>query len=384
MDQFHTPSTDTQRLLTLLEALRESSKDLQANPIPFLFKIDSKVAIEAILELESKALAIFSANPDLHKLSELLRSLRNLIDKLQKYEGFWLRSLLNRQITNYKISRVACAIESEIQAYVDRLAIKGLVKALVESANEDIKVNVLIGFEKRLSRGFDIDFQDLVLKAKVFNVLEHILSDPLSSKRVREQAAMAIAALVKFNKNVFVGLVLMGPTIKALIAMGMASSCSIQVLSSLIRFIRSPLVDELLATGEIPRIINLLCSDDLSIQVAALDCVLELAYIGRDEVIEAMLKEDLIRKLIDLQRMDWRDENERETSLGTESESELKDFPFASCVARFAIQLEVGEGLNKEEKKEFKLQILKMVKEAAQSDAEVATITAEVLWGSSP
>lgn len=175
----------------------------------------------------------------------------------------------------------------------------------------------------------------------------------------------------------------MGPTINALTAM--FSSCSIQVLTSLIKFIRSPLVDELLANGEIPKIINLLCVDDLCVQVAALDCVLELAYIGRDEVIEEMLKEDLIKKLIDLQRMDWRDdEKDREICVGTEPESsKVEDFPFASCVARFAIQLEVGEGLVMEEKEEFKLQILKMVKENAQSDAELATITAEVLWGSS-
>ncbi|KAK4274455.1 hypothetical protein QN277_017669 [Acacia crassicarpa] len=384
MDQPQTLNTDSQRLLPLLEALQEAAKNLRANSIPFLFKNDSKIAIEAILEIESKSLAVFSANPDLRKLSALLRSLRALNEKLQKFEGFGLRSLLNRQIIHYKISRVAYDVESEIQSYVDRLTIRGLVKTLVEeSASEDDKVKDLIGFEKRLSRGFDIDFQDLVLKAKVFNILEHILCDPLCSKRVRERAAMAIAALVRFNKNVFVGLVLMGPTIKALIAL--ASRCSIQVLTSLISFIRSPLVDELLAIGEIPRIINLLCSDDLLVQVAALDCVLELAYIGRDEVIEAMLKEDLIKKLMDLQRMDWLDDDkETAVCIGTVSESEVKDFPFASCVARFAVQLEVGEGLIKEEKEEFKSQILKMVKEAAQSDAEVATIIAEVLWGSSP
>ncbi|KAI4337297.1 hypothetical protein L6164_015730 [Bauhinia variegata] len=383
---------DAHRILTLLGALREASKDLRTNPIPFLHRTDPKAAIEAILELETKAVAIFLADPNLHKLCELLCNLRALVEKLQKHQGFGLRSLLHRQIANYKISQVAYAIESEIQAYVDRLTIKNLVKSLNESTSEDQKVKALIEFTERLSQGFDIDFQDSILRAKVFTILEHILcdSESSSSKRVREHAAMAIDALVRFNKNVFVGLVLMGSTIKALIAM--ASSCSIQVLSSLIRFIRTPLVDELFSNGEIPRIINLLCSEDLSIQVATLDCVLELAYIGRKEVIEAMLEEELIKKLMHLQRMERANgliEMDSYDALETESEYKVEirekgTFPFASCVSRFAIQLEVGEGLCAEEKRELKLEILRKVKEASESDAEVATITAEILWGSSP
>lgn len=175
---------------------------------------------------------------------------------------------------------------------------------------------------------------------------------------------MAIAALVKFNKNVFVGLVLMGPTIKALIAM--ASECSVRVLTSLISFIRSPLVDEILCSGEIPMIVGFLRSTDLGLRVAALDCVLELGYIGRREVVEAMLRVKLIEILMDLQR-------------GGCCESE-----FGSCVSRFAIQVEVGEGLSAEEKREIKLEILRIVKEASESEAEAATVSAEILWGSSP
>ena len=59
---------------------------------------------------------------------------------------------------------------------------------------------------KRLSVGFDIKFQDLVLKAKIFNILEHILSDLWSPNSVQEQADMAISSLVRFNKNVFCGI----------------------------------------------------------------------------------------------------------------------------------------------------------------------------------
>jgi len=48
------------------------------------------------------------------------------------------------------------------------------------------------------------------------------------------------------------------------------------------------------------------------------------------------------------------------------------------------VQLEVGEGLRQRERRAFKQEILVRVREACVSDAEAATIIAEVLWGSSP
>ena len=48
------------------------------------------------------------------------------------------------------------------------------------------------------------------------------------------------------------------------------------------------------------------------------------------------------------------------------------------------IQVEVGEGLSGEEKREVKSEILRIVKEASQSEAEFATVSVEILWGSSP
>ena len=195
----------------------------------------------------------------------------------------------------------------------------------------------------------------------------------------------------------------MGPTVKALITM--ASSHSISVLCSLIRSIKSPLVDEIESNGQIPKIISLLSSQDLQIRVLAFDCVLEIGYFGRKEAIDAMLEEDLIRKLVELQRSELGgdlidlgrfendqqhkqdEDDQKKEKKRKESKSSRKGFleshPFASCVARFWVQLEVGEGLRQREKRAFKQQILVRVREASLSDAEVATIVAEVLWGSS-
>jgi hypothetical protein len=172
----------------------------------------------------------------------------------------------------------------------------------------------------------------------------------------------------------------MGPTIKALITM--ASECSIKVLSLLVRFIRSPLVDEIFSNGEIPTIVGLLLSRDLCLCVAALDCVLELGYIGRKEVVEAMLQQELIKILMDLQRREGSCDVEEIREKGVDFD--FDDCVFDGCVSKFAIQLEVGEGLSSEEKREVKLEILRLVKEASRSDAEFATISAEILWGSSP
>ncbi|KAK3213125.1 hypothetical protein Dsin_017831 [Dipteronia sinensis] len=196
----------------------------------------------------------------------------------------------------------------------------------------------------------------------------------------------------------------MGSTIQALITIG--SSHSFKVLCALIKSIKSPLVDEIESNGEIPKIISFLDVKDLQMKMVAMDCILEIGYCGRKEAIEAILKQGLVKKLVELQRSELggdlieierlneeEEEKERENdSVGgvmeTKRESRQRRFleshPFASCVARFAVQLEVGEGLRQREKRAFKQEILMRVREASVSDAEASTIVAEVLWGSSP
>ncbi|XWS70457.1 hypothetical protein CRYUN_Cryun03dG0049900 [Craigia yunnanensis] len=389
MDQ--TSNQDNQQLFALLKSLLKASKELQTNPIFATKKPQS--TIEPLLDLEKNANPILCSDPNLFKLSQLLRNLKTLLEKLQKYQGYCLPCILRRQILNYKIYQVAYAIETEIQAYTDRESVQNLVETLEDSDDEDKKVKVLIEFEKRLSQGFDLYFQDLILKAKVFSILELLLCDSSYSIRIQDQVSLVIASLVRFNKDVFVGLVLMGPTVRALISM--SSCCSIQALSLLIKFIRIPLVDELEAYKQIPRIISLLSSDNMSIQVGAVECILGMAYYGRIEAIEAMLEAGLVEKLVELQRLENQcSENESGTTneegstsdpkMESDEEDYVENSPFESSVARFAVQLEVGEMLNENEKKEFKLEILRRVREASVSEAESATIVTEVLWGSSP
>ena len=401
---------DNQQVLRVLELLKQASHDLKSNPSQRIAESNSS-AIKALLELENESDTIL-CHPNLTQLSQHLSYLKTLVATPHKTRDHSLRSFLSRRVSTHRIARVAESIESELQAWIDRESIESLVIRLQllpsESPDSDEEAeltHLLTQFRGRLSQGFNRELQDLVLKAGIFSELETILCNPDHSKKLREESAFTIEALIRFNKNVFVGQVLMGPTIKSLISM--ASISSLEVLCSLIKSIKSPLVDEIESNDEILSIIKFLSSEDLAIRVLAFDCVLEIGYFGRKEAIEAMIKEELIQKLVGMQRSELggdlievgkceeeEEENrgDREPEVGEreqgrhrgERERYLEKYPFASCVARFAVQLEVGEGLRQREKRAFKQEILKKVGEASLSDAEAATIQAEVLWGSSP
>ncbi|KAI3748474.1 hypothetical protein L6452_11559 [Arctium lappa] len=75
-----------------------------------------------------------------------------------------------------------------------------------------------------------------------------------------------------------------------------------------------------------------------------MDCV---GYFGRKEAIGAMLEEDLVKKLVELHKS-----KRRGVLMDLRGESKhVEQHPFSSCVARFVVQLEAGEGLRQREKK---------------------------------
>ncbi|KAJ0030089.1 hypothetical protein Pint_13812 [Pistacia integerrima] len=361
---------DPPPVLNVLEALKQASHDLQAHPSSSLNDFNSS-AIKALLELQTESDTILSKETGTFQL------------------------FLNISVASkpsWKRSRDPAASASETSSLAESRLIQ-LPELRDPCDNEDELVKLLTQFEERVSLGFDRELQDLVLKSKVFSSFETILCNSNCSKRLKEQSAYGIAALMRFNKDVFVGQVLMGPAVQALITM--ASIPSINVLCGLIKSIKSPLVDEIESNGEIPKIINLLDVKDLQMRVVAMDCLLEIGYFGRKEAIEAMLKQGLVKKLVELQRselggdlieMEKFDKNDEKLERNREGKQKrfLEMHPFASCVARFAVQLEVGEGLRQREKRAFKQEILVRVREASVSNAEAATIVAEVLWGSSP
>lgn len=387
---------ESKHLFRILEALKQASKELQTNAV--LDSDSLSPAIKALLELGgTESDSLLAADPQLYTLTCHLSDLKSLISASEIKHGR-LTSFLARRVRSHEISRVASSVEAEIQAWIDRETVVSLTSQLRRvrcldlpppSHEESLLEENLINFRDTLARGFDLSLQDLLLRSRTFAELEWVVCSGDFTKGVRQNAAYALKELVLFNKDVFVGQVLTGQIIKALASTG--SKWSLEVLSSLIKAIRSPLVDEIHSNGGIPIIISYLqSSQDTEFNITAMDCLLEITYFGRKEAIEAMLKEGLIKRLVEMQRSELGGDlidNQSEAGKSGKKRSEkmfLAKHPFASCVARFAVQMEVGEGLRQREKRAMKQQVLKRVRESSASDAEAATIIAEVLWGSSP
>ncbi|ERN18032.1 hypothetical protein AMTRI_Chr13g122350 [Amborella trichopoda] len=357
---------DEDRQTQVLNALKEASHAVQKNPF-----CDKDSAIKALLQLQNEDIASMFKDHKLLSLTDHLCNLKSLVHELRESRG--LRSYLKYR----EISRLAASIELVIQAWIDRKNLDKLTKTLqLQTLYQQIKL--LEAFESRLSQGFDGELQDSILRSGVFRVLESLLCNPKLDIRVRDQAASAMAALVQFNKDVFVGEVMAGGyVVQALVSM--TSVKAIKVLSSLIMAIKSPFVDEIHYQGGIQRILGFLGDPNKEIRVSAMECAMEIAYYGRKEAIEALLKGGVVKRLVELQKS-----ADDEELKAMEMEFAKREKAFRGCVARFAIQMEVGQGLRQRERRSLKGEMLERVREVVESEAEAATIVAEILWGSTP
>ncbi|KAL6591405.1 hypothetical protein ACP70R_049908 [Stipagrostis hirtigluma subsp. patula] len=394
--------------LKVLQALRDAARRVEAGE-------DRGPALHALLALEAGADDLLAGDPNLSALRRLLSRLRALscsVELCGVGEGGgavgYLRARCRRCAGRRGIARVAGAVAGEIQAWIDRETIARLVAALrrTDGGGADAARALLAELEARLlSVGrFDARLQRTLLQHGVFAAVEAKLGDPA----VGDGCAAAVLALVRFNKDVFVGPVLMGPAVGALVAAASESPAPLRALNGLVAAIRSPLVDELHARGELPRLVALLCAPDTRVRALALEFALRVGYYGRKEVVDALLAEGLVKRLLCLQRshlggsledadasprekpgvnggaflaglLPWRHPDNDDGAAAMASRR-----PFVSAVARFAVQVEIGEGLSPREKRAMKLEILRRVREAAVSPAEEATVLAEVLWGATP
>lgn len=369
-----------------LEALKTASKNIESNSAAAADRTSdgNSPSMKALLELETGSDDLFSGDPRLSTLSHLLSRLKALASSLHSAAATGgLRSFLRRRSGGHELSRVAGSIGSEIQSWIDRESTDRLV-------SDDVRAALLLALEARLkaAHGFDRDLQDVLLRSNAFAAVESTLTDSTASKRVRDCAAAVVLALVEFNKAVFVGHVLMGPTIRTLIAV--ASPAMLRALNGLIGAVRSPIVDEIHINNDIPKIVALLSSDDVEIRVLALGTVMEIGYHGRKEAIDDLMEEGIVERLLELQRselggalIEAEDGGEGIPVGGVRKEERLLELrPFASAVARFAIQMEVGDGLRQREKRAVKMEVVRRVREAVSDEVEEATVLAEVLWGS--
>ncbi|KAL5211921.1 hypothetical protein ABZP36_022768 [Zizania latifolia] len=394
--------------LKVLRALRDAARRVEAGR-------DDGPSLHALLALEASADDLLAGDPNLGSLGRLLTRIRALwwSEEFAR-EGVgvlgYFRVRCRRCKARRGIARAAAGVAGEIQAWIDRENVARLVAALRSDGAVDATARTLLAeFEARLLSvdRFDWRLQRALLQYGVFAAVEAKLGDPA----VGDGCAAAVLALVRFNKDVFVGPVLMGRAIGALVSSASDSPAPLRALNGLVAAIRSPLVDELHARGELPRLVALLCSADPHIRALALEFALRIGYYGRMEIVDALLAEGLVKRLLCLQRSDlggpftdmcdsyysrqekpegivkgviffagilgWRREDDGAEALSSPQ-------PFVSAVSRFAVQVEVGEGLSQREKRAAKLEILRRVREAAVSPAEEATVLAEVLWGATP
>ncbi|KAJ6794861.1 putative basic proline-rich protein-like [Iris pallida] len=380
-------------VLEALRALKKASQDVEHTAADDAAGGCDSPSMKALLELQTGSDNLFSGDPHLSTLSSLLSRLKSLLsspsapEKKQRFPPLLLR---RRSRKPTEISLLAGSIGSELQSWIDR---ESLDRLLSPSISDDHKSTLLVALESRLSLGFDRDLQELLLRSGAYSAIESTLADAAASKRVRDLSALAVLAMVRFNKSVFVGEVLMGSAVRSIVAV--ASADCLRALNGLISAVRSPIIDDLHANGEIARVIALLSAEDVEVRVLALDTALLVGYFGRKEAIDAMMEEGLVERLAELQRSDLGGTATEEEADGGGVKvggvnvrkgggrgGDVEGRPFASCVSRFAIQMEVGEGLRQREKREVKLEVLRRVREAAASEAEVGTLMAEVLWGS--
>uniref|UniRef100_A0A0E0K6F4 Uncharacterized protein n=1 Tax=Oryza punctata TaxID=4537 RepID=A0A0E0K6F4_ORYPU len=396
--------------LRVLRALRDAARRVEAAGGG-----DDGPALHALLALDASADDLLAGDPDLGTLRRLLARIGALSWSIRFagegggivgcLRGRWRRCKARRGI-----ARAAGGVAGEIQAWINRENVARLVAAL-RSDGDDAGAAArarLAELEARLvSVGrFDPRLQRALLQHGVFGAVEAKLGDP----GVGDGCAAAVLALVRFNKDVFVGPVLMGRAVGALVASASASPAPLRTLNGLVAAIRSPLVDELHARGELPRLVALLCSADPRIRALALEFALRIGYYGRKEIVDALLAEGLVKRLLCLQRSETYDSyfsqqekpdhgiikgvifftgilgchGEEDDDGGGGDTAMSSPRPFVSAVARFAVQVEVGEGLSQREKRAAKLEIMRRVREAAVSPAEEATVLAEVLWGATP
>ncbi|KAG0479691.1 hypothetical protein HPP92_010549 [Vanilla planifolia] len=331
----------------VLKSQTRESEDMDTNTIAFANAAAAHSPfVRALLALQSTAANLFSG--EIGHCS---------ISRLKVLASPSSPPSLRSPCSSREISRLAASINSEVNSWIHDESLPQLISLLrfPPSFDEEKTIRLLLVFECIVSRGFDRGLQDAILRHGVLPAVESVLTSQDASDRVRDLCSEVVLSLVLFNKDVFVGEVMMGPAVGCLVSMG--SAAALYSLAGLIAAIRSPLVDELLAKGDIPRILAFLTSPNPEIRVLALDCVVELGYFGRKEAVDAMLEAGVVKRLLELQHSD----------LGLGDEIREK---------------ERTEGLRQREKRAFKLEVLRRAREASVNEAEAATVTGEILWGS--
>eukprot|EP00249_Psilotum_nudum_P022836 c28654_g1_i1 orf=1113-2363(+) len=345
----------------------------------------------------------------LDSLNNLIRYLESQVERARRVASrrglkYYLAKISNTVLGD-EMERIAHSIESEVQSWLDQHDIGQLGKLLC-NGSEDAKVKAISDFEAFARKGYDPQLQETILSSGLVEILASLLEPNAATLRVQREAASALSTVVHFNKDIFVGLMLMAGLVEKLLNMLSFGSedlslVAVCTLSSLTFAGKGAIVDEIQSKGGVKKLIDLLDGKSRPLQRAAMDCIFEIAYYGRREVVETMLEQGVMKKLAWLQcsvddgleqidlvdskgnavgSQDSNSDKMEADSIVIPVQGNMQKNPFANAVSRFALQLGVSAGLRKREKRALKQEILRRVKDVMPDDAEVADVTAEVLW----
>ncbi|MCO5583390.1 hypothetical protein L7F22_037300 [Adiantum nelumboides] len=320
---------------------------------------------------------------------------------------YYLASVSNTVLGN-EVTRIGQSMGSKLQSWLDQQGVRELEEVL-SSGSEDACLKAISSLKDMVQNGYDPVLQETVLSCGLVEKLAKLLrpNAPVSWN-IRKEAAFALCALLDFNKDIFLSLVLMAKVVENLVKLMDTQPeqhlvILVCVLKGFLSAGQTIVVDEFHSQDGVAKIVNLLDHKSQALTHAAMDCVFEMAYYGRIEVLQEMFKLGVVQKLATLHQSsiiaggvgyiekESHSAQERGIVLGNLNGNKTPEgsqagggtsvlHPFSNAVTRFALHFVVGTGLRKRERRALKQEFLKQISEIMHDDAEVANITAEVLW----
>ena len=299
----------------------------------------------------------------------------------------YVKCWLELAITHH-VGKTQHDILSRIQSWLDEQCVQDLSTIVGPTIDDDeAQVKAMSSFEAIVHRGYNASIQETILLCGLAGKLATLLKPNIASWDVQKQTAFTIIALLPFNKDVFVSLLLMAKVVKNIFALMDTQPDEnvlllLCVLRSMLMVGHAIVVEEISRQNGVPKIVSLLNRNQEALQHVAFDCILELVYNGRMEVLQKVFESEIVKNLVmlhDSYKESW---NKKCASLGvrTNGDGHAHAYPFANALIEFAQCFVNGLGLRKQEKRALKEVFLRQVKEIVQDKVEVANITIEIWW----
>lgn len=348
-----------------------------------------------------------------------IESLHNLIEYLELQVAkarkavhrsglkYYLVSVSNT-VMGDEVTRIGQSMGSKLQSWLGQQGVLELA-SVISNGSEDACMEAISSFKSMVEKGYDALLQETILSCGLVERLAALLRPrALATWNVQKEAALALCALLDFHKDIFLSLVLMAKVVENLVKLmdGQPDEHVLILVCVLKGFLsagQTIVADEIHSQDGVPKIVNLLDHKSQALKHAAMDCVFEMAYYGSMEVVEKMFELGVVQKLATLHQSsiiagdigyvecESLSVLDRGINVGTLSGNTTPErsqtsggssvpHPFSNAVTRFALHFAVGTGLRKRERRALKQEFLKQIRGIMQDDAEVANITAEVLW----